>query len=329
MFCEHCGASIQPGLKFCSNCGKPVSAAGPPTQPAGPPGAPPGAPPRAPYVPPTQRYQPQLGGGGYGSSVYTYVAAGLAAICAIMIFVSTFLPWITQKESDPYSGMSVSLGMSGWYIMAPPKGLDIPSYFDDFDFDEYDYDDFNLDDLEDFDWEDFDYEDLNLEDLDYDDFDWDEYPYKLNLGDDTFEGALASAGPVTGAQQIDDFDDVLTGFPGNFVMRVGDGLFFFTGFWALILGVVMVIGALLLFLKQKSAGMAVCIIAGSIGFILGIVNIVMAYTSWNIFSAAGITVRIPKEMEGLVSFGAGAGLYILVIFSAIAVVAGILAYKGE
>ena len=43
MFCAHCGAKVQSGQVFCSNCGQPLTGAAPPSAPISPSAAPPQA----------------------------------------------------------------------------------------------------------------------------------------------------------------------------------------------------------------------------------------------------------------------------------------------
>ncbi len=64
---------------------------------------------------------------------------------------------------------------------------------------------------------------------------------------------------------------------GNFIYEYGSGVLFFTGFWALLVGVAAIIGAIMFF-ANVGAGARIAQVAGVLGTILMLVNAIMLLT---------------------------------------------------
>lgn len=101
----------------------------------------------------------------------------------------------------------------------------------------------------------------------------------------------------------------------NFAFGLEDGAFWFSGFWSIIIGLAIIGCAVLLF-KGKKIGGALLIVLGSSGFIISMVNLVMIY--WKMNS------NIPADE--VYTLSAGAGLWVFLLFSIGAAVAGYLSY---
>jgi hypothetical protein len=315
MYCEQCGADVQPGQTFCPSCGRPM-----PSVPEGP---------VTPAGPLPQGFQgagqPHRPGGV--ESPLRYVAAGVAALCGIMLIVCTFLTWVSFSGS--FMGISMGMNLSGMNLITG-----------DLSFSEMDMDmnleDFNLEDL---DLEDLDLEDLDLEDLDFEEFNPDDLNLRYRQGERAMSGGLdARLGPVAGAggplactavsgpaglieqgsmknQIMDELEDEK--MPGNFLVRTGETVLF-TGFWSLLFGAAIIAAAALIVLRKKAGGIA-ALGVGGVGLVMAVVNITMVYT----------TMQPDSEVSSMMSVGSGVGLWMFLAFSLIAVAAGIIAVLAE
>ena len=99
-----------------------------------------------------------------------------------------------------------------------------------------------------------------------------------------------------------------------FLFAWGDGAFFFSGFWSLILGIGLIVCSFLMFLEWDKSRV-LCISLGAGGLLVALVDIVMVYA----------------KIRGMLGYPvhAGAGLWIMFLFAAGAITAGILSYVYE
>ena len=121
--CPNCGTAVLAGQRFCSNCGKPVEAAGPAPQYAGPlPSFPQAQPPPPPYIPPyaqpyaQQQYQqPQ--------QQRTNLLAELLGALGLLFFLRRYRPgYRPRRQSSGCCGCLVLLVI---FVIV----LGIPGYF--------------------------------------------------------------------------------------------------------------------------------------------------------------------------------------------------------
>jgi len=98
------------------------------------------------------------------------------------------------------------------------------------------------------------------------------------------------------------------GWTANFLFIAGLGKFLFTGFWSLLLGILMIVAGILLFVGFRK-GAILQLIVGVLATVFVLVNIVMTVTS--------STSRMP-----------GAGLWLFAIFGILGLVAGILGIRS-
>ena len=103
----------------------------------------------------------------------------------------------------------------------------------------------------------------------------------------------------------------------NFLFAWSDGIFMFSGFWSMILGLALVGCAVLLFIDRPIGGI-LSIVVGAVGFFIAMVDIVMVYT------------RVSSMLSeyGNISVHPGTGLWVLLLFSIGAAVTGILNYTS-
>lgn len=97
-----------------------------------------------------------------------------------------------------------------------------------------------------------------------------------------------------------------TGF-GNFAYTSGGGVLYFSGFWSLTVGLAVIIGSVLLFMRIGVGG-RVAGIAGIIGAALAVINVIMTY----------------KTMGG----GVGIGVVLFLLMSICSVIAGELGQRA-
>lgn len=93
------------------------------------------------------------------------------------------------------------------------------------------------------------------------------------------------------------------------------GKLWFTGFWPMLLGVVIIGAAVLLWTNRKS-GIALSIVAGFLGCVVAVFN--MLYMIPDYYEIG------PRGTGGWTDFQIGGGLWVLLVFSFIAAVLGFL-----
>ncbi|MBU4173413.1 MAG: hypothetical protein KKB90_04525 [Actinobacteria bacterium] len=94
---------------------------------------------------------------------------------------------------------------------------------------------------------------------------------------------------------------------GFFMIRWGWGGMLFTGFFSLVIGALMIIPAILLLLNKRG-GPSWAIVTGVFGFFMALVNVIMVYATYD-------------------NGGVGAGLWLMLIFSIMVLVCGIVGVR--
>ena len=94
---------------------------------------------------------------------------------------------------------------------------------------------------------------------------------------------------------------------GFFMVRWGWGGMLFTGFFSLVIGALMIIPAILLLLNKRG-GSSWAIVTGVFGFFMALVNVIMVYATYD---------------NGSV----GAGLWLMLTFSIVVLVCGIVGVR--
>lgn len=125
--------------------------------------------------------------------------------------------------------------------------------------------------------------------------------------------SVGGSGGVTGLQIM-----TTTG-QGFFMFRWGGGSFFFTGFWSIVLGAVLVLPVILAFLEKPKNWLY--ILTGSLTLVVAVLDIVMVYTK---FKGGGLT----ESAAGMsISVNAGIGLWLLLACAVITIVCGVGGYS--
>lgn len=108
----------------------------------------------------------------------------------------------------------------------------------------------------------------------------------------------------------------------NFLWRVPSGrsLLVFTGFWSLLIGVLMVVSGLLMIWRHRSGG-SLATLFGAIGTAIGVWNLVNIYVLRTGFRVPGVTIGGGNIVPGI-------GIWLFTIISFIALIHGILGAEG-
>jgi len=98
------------------------------------------------------------------------------------------------------------------------------------------------------------------------------------------------------------------GMSGNAIIRYGGGTIFFTGFWALLIGALLVLAGALMLARGRLGGV-ITLVVGLLGTAMSATNVVMVYT---------------KMRTGSVGASVGIGLWLFIGLSVAALVIGIV-----
>lgn len=96
---------------------------------------------------------------------------------------------------------------------------------------------------------------------------------------------------------------------GNFFFSWGNGTIFFSGFWSLLAGALIILGSIVMFFRRRTGGW-ITLIAGLIGTAVAAVNVTMVFTKMGTGGGGNV-------MPGI-------GLWLFVGLSAAALVIGII-----
>lgn len=114
------------------------------------------------------------------------------------------------------------------------------------------------------------------------------------------------------------FMDGFYGNEGNILYQSGGGLFWFTGFWSLLVGFLLIISSFLV-IRRIRAGGILSILAGLAGFNIALINILMINAGkFEELAETNYFIAIMAE--------SGIGLYALLFSSLIAAILGIASH---
>lgn len=113
-----------------------------------------------------------------------------------------------------------------------------------------------------------------------------------------------------------------SGAANNLLWRVppGRSLLVFTGFWSMLIGILMFVAGLLMIWRHRSGG-SLATLFGAIGTAIGVWNIVNIYVLKTGFTVPGVAAAIGNVVPGI-------GVWLFAIISFVALIHGILGAEG-